>query len=129
MTTTGISKQPSAARNDLLKWIIVVIIWVAGLAGSFFIYTYLPEQTKWYQVALWAAVLGLSGFVASLTATGSQLFHYFKDAKIELRKVIWPNRQETLQATLMVLVAVAVMSLLLWLIDSLLFYLINYITT
>jgi preprotein translocase subunit SecE len=129
MTTTGISKQPSTVPNDLPKWLLVAAIWVAGFVGSFFVYVYLPEQTKWYQAGLWVAVIALSCFVASITTAGGQLLQFFKDSKIELRKVVWPNRQETLQATLMVLVAVAVMSLLLWLIDSVLFYLINYITT
>lgn len=58
-----------------------------------------------------------------------QLIQFFKDARLEMRKVVWPTRQETLQATLMVLVAVVVMAILLWLIDMALFRIINFLTT
>ena len=37
----------------------------------------------------------------------------------EIRKVVWPNRTETTQTTLIVLAAVIVASLLLWGLDSL----------
>jgi preprotein translocase SecE subunit len=58
-----------------------------------------------------------------------QLIQFFKDARLEIRKVVWPTRQETLQATLMVLVAVVVMAILLWLVDMALFRVINFLTT
>lgn len=130
MATTGITKQVNnnPMQGNLPKWVIVAAIWVAGIIGSYFIYAFETEQTVWYQVGLWAAVVISSGFVALMTTQGLQLRQFFKDAQIELRKVVWPSRQEALQATLMVLVAVVVMSLLLWLIDTLLFYLISYIS-
>jgi preprotein translocase subunit SecE len=44
----------------------------------------------------------------------------FKEARNEIRQVVWPNRQETMQTTLIVVAVVLVMALLLWGLDSLL---------
>lgn len=126
--TAGTDKT-NEKRADLFKWLAVAGIWVAGIVGSYVIHAHLMvDQTAWYHGVLWIAVFALSGYVAFTTVPGAKLGSFFKDAQVELKKVVWPTRQETLQATLMVLVAVTVMSLLLWLIDSILFHLIGYIS-
>ncbi|MDX8396985.1 MAG: preprotein translocase subunit SecE [Mariprofundaceae bacterium] len=43
---------------------------------------------------------------------------FFSEVRTEARKVIWPDRKETVQATLMVVVMVLLLSLFLWLVDS-----------
>jgi len=43
---------------------------------------------------------------------------FFSEVRAEARKVIWPDRKETMQATLMVVVMVLFLSLFLWLVDS-----------
>ena len=50
-----------------------------------------------------------------------------KEARIEIRKVVWPTRQETTQTTLIVVAVVLVMALLLWGLDSLLGWLVSLI--
>ena len=48
----------------------------------------------------------IAGFI--LQTQGKQVLHFAKEAKIELRKVVWPTRQETVQTTSIVMVMVAV---------------------
>jgi preprotein translocase subunit SecE len=50
-----------------------------------------------------------------------------KEARVEIRKVVWPTRQETTQTTLIVVAVVLVMSLLLWGVDSLLGWIVSLI--
>ncbi|MBP5143215.1 preprotein translocase subunit SecE, partial [Pseudomonas chlororaphis] len=50
-----------------------------------------------------------------------------KEARTEIRKVVWPTRQETTQTTLIVVAVVLVMALLLWGLDSLLGWLVSLI--
>ncbi|MEX5381397.1 preprotein translocase subunit SecE, partial [Acinetobacter towneri] len=50
-----------------------------------------------------------------------------KEARVEIRKVVWPTRQETMQTTLIVVAVVLVMALLLWGLDSLLGWLVSLI--
>ena len=62
----------------------------------------------------------LAGFIALKTAKGQAFFTLFKEAKNEIRKVVWPTRQETLQTTVIVVIAVLIVGLLLWGLDTLL---------
>ena len=57
--------------------------------------------------------------VASRTLQGKGFIDMLQQSRVELRKVVWPTRQETTQTTMIVLVVVIVMSLLLWGMDSL----------
>jgi len=43
---------------------------------------------------------------------------FMNEVKVEAKKVAWPERKETTQATLMVFVMVIVIALFLWLVDS-----------
>ena len=65
--------------------------------------------------------------LAFTSAQGKELFAYGQDALKELRKVVWPTRQETTQTTLIVVAVVLVMALLLWGLDSLLGWLVSLI--
>ena len=59
-------------------------------------------------------------FIIAKTAVGKVMLGYVGDTKTEVRKVVWPTRQETLQTTLVVLVMVMIVALILWGFDSLL---------
>jgi preprotein translocase subunit SecE len=58
--------------------------------------------------------------VALQSEKGRALWEFVSDSRIELRKVVWPTRQETLQTTLVVAVAVLVMGIFFWILDWLL---------
>lgn len=120
--------QPVVQANkggDLWKWLLIGLLIAVGVVGNYL----LIEESKWYQTGLWLGVIALSAVLALITAPGAQLIQFFKDARLEIRKVVWPTRQETMQAALMVLVAVLLMSVLLWVIDMILFRIINFLTT
>ena len=53
---------------------------------------------------------------------------FAREARTEVRKVIWPTRQETLHTTLIVAAVTAVMSLILWGLDGILVRLVSFIT-
>ena len=63
------------------------------------------------------------------TGLGRRFWAFAQASRAELRKVVWPTRPEIVQAVLMVLVTVIVMSILLWIIDMLIFRAIGFITT
>ena len=60
-------------------------------------------------------------------AKGQAFFALAKEARAEIRKVVWPTRQETTQTTLIVVAVVLVMALLLWGLDTLLGWLVSMI--
>ena len=65
-------------------------------------------------------IAAVAGFVALQTEKGGAFWALLKDAKNEIRKVVWPTRQETVQTTLVVVAVVLAMGLVLWGLDSLL---------
>ncbi len=60
---------------------------------------------------------GLSISVAMQTEKGRHVWGYFQDAQIEVRKVVWPTRQETVQTTFIVIIMVILVAIILWLLD------------
>ena len=64
-------------------------------------------------------VSGLGLFVAATTVEGKQTLKVVLDSRTEIRRVVWPTRIETIQTTLIVLVAITIAALVLWGLDSL----------
>ncbi|MDO8696932.1 MAG: preprotein translocase subunit SecE [Pseudomonadales bacterium RIFCSPLOWO2_12_59_9] len=111
------------ARYDLIKWLVVAALVVVGVSGNQF---YSAEPIL-YRVLALLVIAVAAGFVALQTAKGQAFFGLVKEARIEIRKVVWPTRQETTQTTLMVVAVVLVMALLLWGLDSLLGWIVSSI--
>ena len=72
-------------------------------------------------------LIAAAGGVALLT-TKKATVAFAREARTEVRKVIWPTRQETLHTTLIVAAVTAVMSLILWGLDGILVRLVSFIT-
>ncbi|MBA1189909.1 preprotein translocase subunit SecE [Pseudomonas entomophila] len=119
--TTKTEAQES--RFDLFKWLAVVALVVIGVVGN----QYYSAAPILYRVLALLALAAVAGFVALQTAKGKAFFTLAKEARTEIRKVVWPTRQETTQTTLIVVVVVLVMALLLWGLDSLLGWLVSLI--
>ena len=110
-------------RYDLVKWLVAAALVVVGVSGNQF---YSAEPIL-YRVLALLVIAAAAGFVALQTAKGQSFFSLVKEARIEIRKVVWPTRQETTQTTLMVVAVVLVMALLLWGLDSLLGWIVSSI--
>ncbi len=88
------------------------------LLGAFVAYYGLSNQEVWMR---WAAfVLGLAAAVATfmVSDSGKTFVAYVRESVREVKKVVWPTRNETLQMTLYVFVFVFLMALFLWLTDK-----------
>jgi preprotein translocase subunit SecE len=66
--------------------------------------------------------------VASFTLQGKRFLQFAREARIELRKVVWPTRQETFQSTLVIVAVVAITALFLWGVDSILLWAVSFLT-
>lgn len=115
--------QPSSSF-DGLKWIITFALLGAAVVGN---YIYGNESVLIRAVAIVAAVI-VAGLIAGQTAKGKNAIEFAKEARTEVRKVVWPTRKEAVQTTLIVLAATAFMSLVLWGLDSFLFWAVGLIT-
>ncbi|MDF2182669.1 preprotein translocase subunit SecE [Neptuniibacter sp. CAU 1671] len=104
------------SKFDALKWVVVIALLAAGVVGN----SMYAEHSLLYRVVALLVLALVAGFVALQTEKGRAFFKLFKEAKSEIRKVVWPTRQETAQTTAMVVVVVLIVGLMLWGLDSLL---------
>ncbi|GAA4648284.1 preprotein translocase subunit SecE [Kistimonas scapharcae] len=106
---------------DGLKWAVVVLVVVVGVGGNY----YFSAESLLYRVIGLVALGVVAAVVAFQTDKGRVFWELLKDAKAEVRKVVWPTRQETVQTTLVVVAVVLIMGLVLWGLDSLLGWLVS----
>jgi preprotein translocase subunit SecE len=116
-------EQPSSSF-DTLKWGVVFLLLVAAVAGN---YVYGEESVLIRAIAI-VVMVGVAGLIALQTEKGRNAALFAKEARTEVRKVVWPTRQEAIQTTGIVLVVTLLMSLLLWGLDSILFWLVGLVT-
>lgn len=115
--------ESKESRLDSVKWLVVVALVVIGVVGN----QYFAAESILYRALGLVALAALAFFVAAQTAKGRALLLLAKESRAEIRKVVWPNRQETTQTTLIVVVVVLIMALLLWGLDTFLGWLISMI--
>ena len=108
-------------RVDKVK-IVVAVLLVLSATAVFYIYPELPLLIR--VLAIMAALI-LAAVIGVQTEKGRQIWGFFKEAQIEVRKVVWPTREETLQTTLVVVLMVIFVAVFLWLLDLLLGWLIG----
>ena len=107
----------AAPAGDAVKWTLAVALLTGAIVGN----EYLSEQLAFfYRVAAIIVLCGLGLFVASLTQQGRSFIALLADARIEMKKVVWPTQQETMQTTGVVMLVVFFVSILLWFLDLLL---------
>jgi len=111
MTDELKAQEPGTA--DKAKLAAAALIVLAGVAGFYL----LANQAGWLRWLVVVAGLVLAGVVAALSRYGVEFRRFVELARVELRKIVWPNRQETGQTTLVVFIFVIVAGLFFWLLD------------
>lgn len=100
---------------DLVKWIVVVAIVAAGVFGnSYFANDYSMFERTAALIPMALVAIG----VALTTVKGAAFYRLMKESRAEIRRVVWPTRQETTQTTFMVVVVVVIVALILWALDA-----------
>ena len=100
---------------DTLKLLIAAAALVGGLYAYYY---YEPSVAQAFRVLM---VLGgtIAGIGIAMTSIqGQRLWHFIQGSRVEIRKVIWPTKQETTQTAIAVFVFTLVMMLFFWILDS-----------
>jgi preprotein translocase subunit SecE len=116
--------QENATALDALKLAAGVVILAAGIVG-FYMLVDLPIWLRWIIVL---ATLVAGSLVSLQSFQGKTFWGFVQSSRIELRKVVWPNRQETMQVTLVVFVMILILGLFFWGVDTLLGFLTKWLT-
>jgi len=109
---------------DMFKWVVVFAL-LAGLVTANTMY---GEISVLYRAIAIVVVVGIAGFIAATTEKGSTFLSFAKESRTEVRKVVWPTRQEANQTTLIVLAATLIIALILWGLDGIIVRVVGFIT-
>ncbi|MEJ2042840.1 MAG: preprotein translocase subunit SecE [Reinekea sp.] len=115
--------SPSNSVFDYVKWFVVVALIVAAVGGNY----YFSTESLIVRFVGVLVVLVAAGALALTTRKGKDVNRLRKEAWVEVRKVVWPTRQETLQTTLIVVAFVLVVAFILFFIDMLLSWVVSQI--
>jgi preprotein translocase subunit SecE len=107
------AEKSGVAFVDVIK----IALAAAALVGGLVAYYWFKDEPQVVRVLM---VLG--GLIASLVllywaAPGRDLWAYVQSSRVELRKMVWPTRQETWRTTLVVFVFVMVLAVFFWIVD------------
>ncbi|SFL34950.1 preprotein translocase subunit SecE [Lysobacter sp. cf310] len=103
-----VEQHGSASAGDFVKYALAVLL-VAG--GVFAFYWFDWATALRALVVVVGLVAGIGVFLT--TAKGHQTLEFLSESRFELRKVVWPTRQEAMRTTWVVMIAVAILSLIL----------------
>jgi len=109
---------------DTVKLLVAIVLLFGGI-GLFYV---LAEYSTLLRVLGLLFVAGAAVAVALQTAAGRRIWEFASTSRNEVRKVVWPTRQETVQTTLIVFAMVLVMGIVLWLFDMLLLTIVRAVT-
>ena len=118
-------RQEQSSFLDTLKLLGSVLILLVGIVS----YYYLIQISILFRVLMVLASVVVSLVIFFQTQRGKTLWEFFQGSRVEIKKVIWPTKQETFQTTLTVFVFVLIMGIFFWLLDFLLLFLTNTITS
>jgi preprotein translocase subunit SecE len=113
MTTSVDTKAHDTGAADTVKLAVAILLVIAGVAG----YYVLGSQAAWLRWLAVAAGIVLAAAVIAFSKYGTALKQFMADSRVELRKIVWPNRQETGMTTLVVFVFLLVAGIFFWGLD------------
>ena len=120
------SAKPKMKSKDGLIWLGIVVLLIASIVAN-----------SIYAEAIAMPIVRIAGFIVLvialmavsllLTSQGKVAWKFVQSARSEMRKVVWPTRQETVQTTMLIIGVVLVAALIMWLFDSLFLYMVRMV--
>ncbi len=112
MTTTTETSESGAL--DVLKLLIAAGLLVGGVYGYYWYLEWMLALRVLLVLGGLAACIG----VAATSTQGQRIWAFVQGSRIEIRKVVWPTKQETTQTAIAVFIFTLIMSLFFWALDS-----------
>ncbi len=109
------SETSQSGALDIVKLLIAAAAVIGGLYSYYFFE---------FQISLPLRVLMVlggagAGIAIAMTSTqGQRLWHFIQGSRVEIRKVVWPTRQETTQTAIAVFVFTLILGVFFWILDS-----------
>jgi len=115
--------KPKSGK-DKFVWLLVIILLSAAIVADFYY-----KEIAWpLRLAGWIVFACVLIILVFQTKQGKSFWKFAKEARIELRKVVWPDRPTTVRTTALVIGLVVLTALIMWGIDSILLFIIGWLT-
>lgn len=111
-------------KTDIYLWALIAILVSVGVAANY----YFSSVVWTLRLSGWIVLVCVVIVLISRTAAGKKIWEFAKNARGELRKVVWPSRDETVRTTMIVAGMVVLMALILWGVDTILLWIVNLLT-
>ncbi len=112
------SAQTETSESGVLDIIKLSLSAAALVGGLYAYYYYEPAIAQALRVLMVLAGTAAGIGIAMTSTQGQRLWHFIQGSRVEIRKVVWPTKQETTQTAIAVFVFTLIMSLFFWALDS-----------
>lgn len=117
----------SGSPLDIVLWVIALILLIGAAIGGQYLPAYwTPANSVWVRVGIILACIVVALGLLYATHQGKGFVRLLKDARIELRRVTWPTKQETVSTSWHVLAVVVIAAIVLWCFDYILGWLMKF---
>lgn len=121
------SKPETTNKFDVVKFVLIAILIIGGFVAHY--YFDHVAQIPWPIIVVgWLILVCIAAFIALQTAAGRKFWKFVREARNEMRKVVWPTRQQTMKVTFMVIAIVIVFAVIMWIFDTILLHAVNWLT-
>ena len=100
---------------DTVKLVMAAAVIIGGLY-SYYYYEF--ELALPLRVLIVLGGTGIGITIGMMSTQGQRLWHFIQGSRVEIRKVVWPTKQETTQTAIAVFVFTLIMAVFFWLLDS-----------
>jgi preprotein translocase subunit SecE len=116
--------ENKVTKRDSIIWIIMGVILLLAIYAN----NYFSHQAIAIRLIAWIIDILVLASLFFYTLLGRRFWAFAQASRAELRKVVWPTREETVRTTLIVMAMVVVAGLFLWGIDTLLLWAVAFLT-
>jgi preprotein translocase subunit SecE len=109
---------------DTLKLLVAGGVLLGGVVG-YYNYPDVPGVVRALGVMV---ALAIAIVIALQSVQGQALWRFVQGSRVEMRKVVWPTREEAIQTTIAVLVFALIMGVFFWLLDLFLLWFTRFLT-
>ncbi|OOR82704.1 preprotein translocase subunit SecE [Moraxella canis] len=114
--------------KDMLLWLVAIIAMISATLVSQYLPRYwAPANNVWMQIAITVSLVVFGFICLAFTNQGSAFKTLLKDAGIELRRVTWPTKDETVRYTWQVILMMIVFGIIIWLLDMFFSYVVGFV--
>jgi len=110
--------EEATSVADIVKLVLCPVLITIGVVAFY----HFSDLLLLYRILGLVAIIAVSVAVCFTTAKGQAVWQFMQESKQEMKRVVWPTRDETVRTTLLVVAMVFVVGLILWLLDMFLFW-------